>query len=67
MSYEQSVLGKRESNYDFLLSTRDKPFKKRVLRASQNGFLDGNFIPIDHIGLVLCGMDCKSGYTLSVT
>jgi len=63
MCDQQSVLRKRKSKS--LLSIRELPFKKRVLEAKRDGFLDENFIPIDHLGLVLCGLNCNKSIDIT--
>jgi len=66
MFEEQSILGKRKLKSEFLVkSIRILPFKKRVLKAEKNGFLNGNFIPNDHIGLVLCVLNSNKSIDIT--
>ena len=63
---QHSVLGKRNFNDSSVISSiRREPFNKRVLKASKAGLLDEKFIPNDHIGLVLCGLNCNKSIDIT--
>ena len=61
----ESILGKRELESESLLSIRKLPFKKRVLKAQTNGFLDEKFLPNDHIGIILCGLNFNKSINIT--